>query len=165
MNKTLSEDWNIDSSYEITELSDLEVQNLSALAKVRGESAEQTFAKFQHPKAIQRMPKNLSPHAVGPLHAQFSSLSIEGDSAYLTLPNGRVFCSFATEAKGGHQWEYLKDLVSPCLTAESWRAAREAASRYVNDWSWYEESLLPSKGGVIVEVGAYLGHKTIKFIE
>jgi FkbM family methyltransferase len=41
----------------------------------------------------------------------------------------------------------------------------DVASRYCRNWSWYPESVLPPKGGTMVEVGAYLGHKSIRFVD
>lgn len=61
----------------------------------------------------------------------------------------------------------LGDLMAPALSEDLCFLAMDVASRYVKvkKWSWYPTELLPGKGGTIVEVGAYLGHKTVAFVD
>ena len=41
----------------------------------------------------------------------------------------------------------------------------DVCRRYLADAHWYRSDLLPPSGGTVAEIGAYLGHKTIKFVD
>lgn len=163
--RTLSFDLKVDRAFRLDDLNDDERDRLRGLAAARSEPIETTFERFRHPKAVRRMPRRWVEHVTSPIGVEIAGAGVRGELAFIDLPNGRRLWSFATDARGGRHYEYLKDLVSPALSCETYRAAREVCSRYVREWSWYAPDLLPGPGGTIAEVGAFLGHKTLRFLD
>jgi len=77
----------------------------------------------------------------------------------------RRFYGYPSEPIPRLEYRFLKDLLPPAVTADTYLVAKEVTSRYLTDWGWYPREVLPGKGGTVVEVGAYLGHKTMRFVD
>ena len=43
--------------------------------------------------------------------------------------------------------------------------ALDVTRRYATDVAWYPREIMPGVGGTVMEVGAYLGHKTMRFVD
>ncbi len=138
-------------------------KKLERLSKVRGESIVETFNKFS--KKVDDMPLNFNKHTKNLLRFDFPKAGMRDGMPYVELPNRRVFYGCLPNKKTRREFEFLKDRISHALSANTYLTALDVTSRYLTNYSWYPKELLPGKGGTVVEAGAYLGHKTIRFID
>jgi FkbM family methyltransferase len=96
--------------------------------------------------------------------ARFKESGVEGELAYVVLDNGRKLYRYRSKKDDVNFYRSIADRAPATLTEETWRCAIDVAFRYLRDLP-YPRALLPSRGGTIAEIGAYLGHKTIKFVD
>lgn len=153
------------SSLSLDSLHAEEQEKIQLLASVRGESIQETLNKFDNKKKIRQIPGTFSKFNTNPIGVEFKEAGIEKGIPYVKLPNDRIFYGHFPNKRHSRIYEYLQDLFSPVLSVETSLLAMDVSSRYVKNWSRYPNELLPKQGGVIVEVGAYLGHKTVRFCD
>lgn len=141
-----------------------EVERLNALAKAREERPEHLFSRLGH-KGLRGCPRNFSKHIPALKQLSVKQAGIRDGLAFLRLRNGRVFFGFPSRPNHRRTYEYVKDIVPPVLSAETFLLGLDIAHRYATDFAWPSETIKPGAGGAIIEVGAYLGHKTVRFAE
>jgi FkbM family methyltransferase len=95
---------------------------------------------------------------------RFRGSGIEGDLAYVDLDNGLRLYGYKSKRNAANFYSVFADRLPRMLTADTYGCAIDVAMRYLNELP-YDKNLLPQRGGTIAEIGAYLGHKTIKFAE
>jgi len=141
-------------------------ERLENLAKLLSTTPKKIKLKFSD-KELSRLPKTFSKHIPALCKQMFHSTSIDKKNglAKLETTNGRVF--FGPQSQNNHriQFEFVKDFCPPEVKAETFLLALDITQRYLTDFTWFPESVLPPKGGTVIELGAYLGHKTIRFID
>jgi FkbM family methyltransferase len=76
-----------------------------------------------------------------------------------------VFYSFLSKPNRRKEYKYVADTLSDVITEETYVAAIDVVQRYITDFAWPPDGLVPESGANIIELGAYLGHKTIRFAE
>lgn len=138
-------------------------EKLEFLSKVRGEPIEVTFRKFGN--NIKKIPRSFSKHTVNVINADFVDAGVRDGMPYVKISDSRIFYGHFSNPNSRRAYEFLKDIVSPVLTSDTYLTALDVTHRYLTDFFWFPKELLPGTGGVIVEVGAYLGHKTIRLID
>ncbi len=147
-------------------IADLTVEDknkLERLSAARMDSIDETFNRFRD--SIKSIPRSFNKHTNNLLRFDFPEAGLSEGMPYVKLPNGRIFYGALPNKKTRREFAFLKDRVSPALTDDTYLTALDITSRYLTDFSWYPKELLPSEGGTVVEAGAYVGHKTIRFVD
>lgn len=136
------------------------------MAEARGTDAEEVSARFSE-EMILKAPATFSRHASSLRALEVAESGVMGDMAWIRIPSGRRFFSPVSRRNHQRDFHYVSDRLSPNLTAETYLAAIDLVSRYhqVGFDHSIPSSLLPPRNGRIVECGAYLGHKTIRFAD
>ncbi|SFH81144.1 methyltransferase, FkbM family [Tindallia magadiensis] len=149
---------------DINLLSEDEKSKVFALANARGETTERIIEKFGSLKQIKRMPQNYGKFFTSPIHHTFSDSGIRDGHPYVVLPNQRILYGNFPKKNYYRYYEYLGDLYSNSISKETCCVAMDVSRRYYDPLE-IPDKYMPSKNGTLVEVGAYLGHKTIKFCD
>ena len=147
-----------------TNLSPQEKEKLNILAKTRGESPEVTLKKFSK-KEISRCPPRFSKHLTNLMNAEVECAGVSDGLSYLTLPNGRIFYGHISHSNHQRAYYYVRDLLPKQLDKYTFLLGLDVVQRYSSNFAWLPKKILPERGGIIVEAGAYLGHKTIRFVD
>lgn len=141
-------------------------ERLEKLAILLNTTSKELKVKFSD-KELSRLPKTFSKHIPTLCKQKFLSTSVDKETglAKLETTNGRVF--FGPQSQNNHrvQFEFIKDYCPEEVKAETFLLALDITQRYLTDFTWFPESVLPPKGGTVIELGAYLGHKTIRFVD
>lgn len=137
---------------------------VDAIAAARGETPAQVIARFSTDD-LARAPKSFSKHMGSLRKTRFEEAGVRDGLAYVRLPDGKVFYSYISQPNHQRAFEFVSDTVPDGITAETYLISLDIAHRYATDFSWPPAAICPPKGGVIVECGAYLGHKTVRFAE
>lgn len=148
----------------IESLSDEELGRLNALAKARDESAEAVLSLIG-PRALRRCPRRFSNSIHSLRSLEISGTGSDGRFAWLQLPNGRVFYGYKSHPKVRREFNWVKDTLQDVVDEDSFLVALDVASRYATAYSWPPAEMLPQRGGTVIEAGAYLGHKTVRFVD
>jgi len=139
------------------------LENLANLLNTTSEALKLKFSENQ----LSKLPKTFSKHIPALCKQKFHSTSVDKISglAKLETTNGRVF--FGPQSQNNHrvQFEFVKDICPPEVMAETFLLALDITQRYLTDFTWFPKSVLPTRGGTVIELGAYLGHKTIRFVD
>ena len=151
----------VDDTESRTDRLDTAIQKL---VEARGTDVGEVSARFSE-EMILTAPNSFSKHTSGLRALEISGSGVLGDMAWIEVPSGRRF--FSPVSRNNHQraFEYVSDLISPNLTAETFLAALDVVGRYASGQASIPPSLYPPKNGSVMECGAYLGHKTIRFAE
>lgn len=136
---------------------------LVRLAELRGETPKEVVRRFRK-KKIRRIPPSILKHTHILLAAKFVEAGEREGVPFVRLENGRIFYGHPSRKQHEREFAFLADKLSPCLTPWTYLTAKDVAIRYLHD-KWYPEKYLPGPGGTIVEVGAYVGHKTMRFVD
>jgi FkbM family methyltransferase len=148
------------------ELDDLTRQKLSKLAAAREETEAEVLARFGVDVLRTRCPKSISRQIKRLRGCELEASGVSDDGwAWVRIPSGRVFYSPISQSNHQSQFELTKDLLPDCLTAETFLAGLDVAQRYLSDYSWLPDEVLPPAGGTVIECGAYLGHKSVRFVD
>lgn len=140
------------------------MSNAELLADARGEAVEDVLRRFTAAE-IERAPK-FSKHIPALRTADLESSGVEGDLAWVRLRNGRTFFSPITHPSLRRQYPYVADVLPAAVNEDTFLAAIDVVQRYITDFAWPPAGLVPEDGRAnIIELGAYLGHKTIRFAE
>lgn len=145
-------------------LSDVDIKKIKTIAKIRNESNEVVVKKFGI-KNIQRAPASFSKHIPLLNYLDIKKAGKDKGLAFIQLRNGRIFYSYISKENHQKCYEFVKDIIPDTITSETFLAALDVAHRYSSSFSWPAESITPPVGGRIIECGAYLGHKTIAFVD
>lgn len=139
-------------------------ESLSVLARARNENVECFISKFSA-EDLKRCPKKFSKHLAALRDANILSTEIVDGLAKVHLENNKVFYSPITHASLRKEWKYVADTIPGSVSEDTYLAAIDVVQRYLTDYAWPPGNLLSSNSCNIVELGAYLGHKTIRFAE
>ncbi len=135
-------------------------QNLERLASLRGES---TFETKIHLRNVTRA---LVPNKLVRLDRlsklQVTSSGMEGAFAFVKLDNGRVFYSHPSSPLRLQQYWVIQDKISPAIRPAAFGAVMDVADRYLNINLSDIDGLT---GGTIIEAGAYIGHKAMRYAD
>ncbi|MCA9366404.1 FkbM family methyltransferase, partial [Candidatus Kaiserbacteria bacterium] len=135
-----------------------------ALSVARNEDWSTVLQRFSR-EEISKAPRSFSKHIKALKQTQFKSSDVRDGLASVTLQDGHIFYGYKSKPNHLRAFEYVKDIVPRVLSADTFLLGLDIAQRYATDFSWPPASILPPKGGTLVECGAYLGHKTIRFAE
>jgi len=139
-------------------------ENLKRLAKIRGESETVTFAQVGL-EPIAKLPRSFKENVRDLFGVEFIEAGVRDELAYVQLSNGRIFYGHRSRPLDIRVFNCIKDKLSPVVTPDTYRIARDVAYRYFGERFWLRREFLPNKGGTIVEVGAFCGHKTMRFVD
>ncbi len=144
-------------------LSTAQRENAARLGELTGESIDGVVARLG-PRTIPNRRVHLSPTIPQLLATQFADAGIRDGTPYVVLPNGRIFYGLPSAPSHVRQHRLLRGLLDERIPEEGFICALDVVYRYVADRT-VPMHLLPGKGGVVVEVGAYLGHKAIRMMD
>lgn len=136
---------------------------LLRLAELRGETPKDVVRRFKK-KQINKIPPSILKHTHILLKANFIEAGLRDGMGFVRLDNGRIFYGHLSRKQHEREYAYIADKLSPCLSAATYLTAKDVAIRYLRD-KWYRKEFLPPAGGTVVEVGAYVGHKTMRFVD
>lgn len=140
------------------------MDKIRVLAEIRGESEEEVTRKFK-PDEIQRSPA-FNKHIPALRKVDLDATGVDKGLAWVRLANGRVFFSPVSPPQIRRQFPYIADTLPAEVTEDTLLAAIDVVQRYLTDFTWPPKEILPnSRAARIIELGAYLGHKTIRFAE
>jgi FkbM family methyltransferase len=134
------------------------------LAEARGESVDQVRKRFSE-EEIARCPRRFNRHLAAVRRAKLARTGVRDGLAFVELDSGRVFYSFLSKPNRRNEYKYIADTLSDVITEETYVAAIDVVQRYITDFAWPPDGLVPEGNANIIELGAYLGHKTIRFAE
>ncbi len=152
------------SNTKIDDLNELERDRLATISRVRGEDEKTVLARFGA-AGLARAPRSFSKHIGSLGKTGFTDAGVRDGMAYVTLQNGRTFYGYISKPSHQRAFEYVSDIVPSILTPETFLVGLDIAHRYATDFAWPPKELCPPEGGTVVECGAYLGHKTIRFAD
>jgi FkbM family methyltransferase len=150
-------------------MSDIKTDNViseraQAIAQVRGESIEEVRHKFSNDE-LSTAPRSFSRHISTLRDARFLETGVSDGMAYAKIPDGHVFYGFQSMPNHRRAYKFVQDLLPKEITEDTFLVAIDVAQRYATDFTWPPPEILPPSDGLVVECGAYLGHKTIRFAE
>jgi FkbM family methyltransferase len=99
------------------------------------------------------------------MNAEVEHAGVCDGLSFLKIPNGRMFYGYISHRNHQHAYHYVRDLLPKQLNKDTFLLGLDVVHRYVSDFAWLPEKFLPGRGGIIVEAGAYLGHKAIRFVD
>jgi FkbM family methyltransferase len=141
-----------------------EREALAQLATARGETPEATLERFT-PAQLRQMPD--MPWCIPDLRrAKFSAAGKDPDGTpYVSLANGRVFYGHLSRRNHRRIYSYVSDVISPLVTEDTFLLAMDVVKRYLINWDDVSLPTPSSSGARLVEAGAYIGHKTLKYVD
>lgn len=143
-------------------LSDRLMAKLEALASLRQQPLSRTWRQITKNAAAETIPGKLYPgDRVRDLEFEEVSL-VDHHTARITLPNGRTFYGFPSKTRYVHLYSLLKDVIPPGFSAETYAMGVDAAMRY---WKGANYLYVPGEGETVIECGAYVGFKAIRYAD
>lgn len=146
----------------IDDLSEDLAERAAAIAVARDESVDEILDRFDR-EAIRVAPKSFSKHIPSLREARFEEVGVEGDLAYVVLMDGTKLYGYLSEPYHEKIHGYVADQLSPKITPQTFLTALDVTHRVLTDTAWPAREIMIPSDGVVVECGAYLGHKTIRF--
>jgi FkbM family methyltransferase len=134
------------------------------IAEARGTSVEEVNSKFR-PAELKYAPKTFSKYLADLRDTLIDSTGIEDGLAWVKLKSGKVFYSPITHGRLKREYSFISDTIPSSITADTYLAAIDVVQRYLKDYAWPPEGLVKNTGANIIEFGAYLGHKTVRFAD
>lgn len=132
------------------------------VARVRGESVEQVQRRFTA-EELKTCPARFSKHLPALRAARLERTGTRDGLAYVRLEDGLIFYSPLTHPGLRREYRFIADLLPGCITEETYLAAIDVVQRYITDYVWPPRGLVREQGARVIELGAYLGHKSIRF--
>ena len=138
------------------------------LAEAREETVDEVLGRFS-PRELSKSPSRFSKHLPAVTAAvragKLVSTGVRDGLAYSQLDSGRVFYSYLSSARLRREYRFIADTLPSYITEDTYRAVIDVVQRYITDFAWLPEGLVSTARANIIELGAYLGHKTIRFAE
>jgi FkbM family methyltransferase len=134
------------------------------LAQARGQTVDRVRRRFSN-EEIARCPRRFNRHLAAVRKAKLARTGVRDGLAFVELDNGRVFYSFLSGPGHREEYRYVADTLPSAITEDTYLAAIDVVHRYITDFAWPPHGLVPAGRANIIELGAYLGHKTIRFAE
>lgn len=137
---------------------------LENLAKIRNETIEDIRSRWSQ-EELKLMPSGFSKHIPALIKEKnIDSSGVEDGLAWVKLSDGMVFYSPKTHPALKRQFKFVHDLIPSSVNEDTFLAAIDVVQRYLTDFTWPPADVLSaSKNMNIIELGAYLGHKTLRF--
>ena len=139
-------------------------ERVQAVAQVRGESLEEVHHRFSEVQ-LRTAPRSFSRHIPALKAASFLETGVSDGMAYAKIPDGHVFYGFQSQPNHRKAYQFVHDLLPKEITEDAFLVAIDVVQRFATDFTWPPPEILPPRDGLVVECGAYLGHKTIRFAE
>lgn len=133
---------------------------IEKLARVRGESLAETEAYLARLAHEIIPPKLIDPDRLSRLPVAASGL--EGPYSFIRLKDGRTFYGFPSSPRRLQQYWMIKDKLSTAIRPHAFATALDAQKRYFQ--ADLGEIDAPD-GAVVVEAGAYIGFKAMRYAE
>ena len=137
---------------------------VARLAAVRRESPSAIRERFTE-QELAKVPKRFSPHIADMYGLPVIASGVKDGLAYVCLDNGRVFYGHMPAPSHRRQCRYVRDRLPPAIVEDAFLVARDVAVRYIQMQPLPPAAILPPRDGLVVECGAYLGHKSIAFAD
>ena len=137
---------------------------IDTIAKVRSETVEQVKSRFSKSQ-LALAPQSFSRHIPALREMEFVETGVSDGMAYAKLHDGHTFYGFKSMPNHRRAFEFVKDLLAPEINEDTFLVALDVVQRFATNFTWPPEEITPPKDGIVVECGAYLGHKTIRFAE
>lgn len=136
------------------------LSRLKRLAQIRGEDLV-VMGKVLRNAVIKTIPRQL-PDSEYFLDFEFEEIGTdENNRPFVRLPDGTVFYNDHSPTKYRNLYYLLKDKIDRRIRPETYVMGVDVLNRYF--WRGTTDRWLPGEGGVIVEAGAYVGFKAIRF--
>ncbi len=135
---------------------------IKRLADIRQQSENEVADHFSR-EELEKTPKVFSQHIKSMYELPIVASGVEDGMPYVRLKNGRIFYGHLPAKSHLNQYYYVKDRLPAAIVGDAFLIALDVAVRYVRMWPWPPPEVRPPRDGLIVECGAYLGHKTISF--
>ena len=142
-------------------MSTLAIQKAEILAKIRKETIEEVIRRFGLER-LERLP-NLSKHICSLRDTSFLETGVCDGLAYVRTLDGLIFYSYLSKANHRRAYQFISDVLPSQVSEDTFLACLDVVQRYTTNFTWPPQAVQPPKDGTIVECGAYLGHKTIRF--
>ena len=140
------------------------VDRIETIAKARTETVEQVKSRFSKLQ-LGLAPRSFSKHIPALREMEFVETGVSDGMAYAKLHDGHTFYGFKSMPNHRRAFEFVKDLLAPEINEDTFLVALDVVQRFATNFTWPPEEITPPKDGIVVECGAYLGHKTIRFAE
>lgn len=133
-----------------------------AIAQAREEEVEAVLDRFDLER-IRAAPAKLS-HVIPSLRkARFEEAGVEDGLAYVVLENGMKLYGVRSLPYHEKIYGYVADLMPPEIGPETFLTAHDVTFRVLGKANWPPEVLDCPSNGTVVECGAFLGHKAVRF--
>lgn len=139
-------------------------KKLISLALARDEKPEVTSRKFSA-KELKKSPIKFSKFLKVLRKIPIVATGVKDNLAYVKIDSGMKFYSPISAPTIRRQYKFIKDTIPNCITEDTYLASIDLAFRYYYLDSEFPPKSLINKNVNIVEIGAYLGHKTIRFAQ
>ncbi len=170
-----------DKTYRVTvSLNPKLTERLEALAVIRGQDMTKSLAQLTQnlgkslstqpthkalaqltEELVKLLPTSPPPKALACADLKIEKATVEGGIPFIKLRMGRVFYGLPCEPHHRALYTFLADLLPRQISPETYHLATEIQGRYFN----VNYRGMPGRGGVIVEAGAYIGFKAIRFAD
>jgi FkbM family methyltransferase len=137
-----------------------ELGKLKMIADLRGESLPESLRNTFRNLLGSVPARIIDRNVLRDLDVQ--SVDMHNGLVCLTLKSGRMFYSYPSRLKYACIYNAMWDLCPPQFNAETYQAGVDAVVRYKR---LAQHDYMPGEGGVMIEGGAYLGYKAIRFAE
>jgi FkbM family methyltransferase len=138
------------------------LERANIIAKVREETPNDVLRRFSKTQ-LASAPRSFSKHIPALRQAKFLETGVRDGMAFARTPDGYIFYGYTSQNNHRRAYQFVRDLLPSTVTEDTFLVCLDVAQRYATDFTWPPEELLPPKSGTVVECGAYLGYKTIRF--
>lgn len=137
---------------------------LRKLSDLRSETIEEIEARFSESE-INRLPNSFSKHIFALMNEKSIEASgVDDDLGWVRTSDGMIYYSPITHPALRRQYRYVGDLLPDAVSEDTFLAAIDVVQRNITDFTWPPERILrDTRDMVVMELGAYLGHKTLRF--
>jgi len=152
------------------------------IGSARGQDTNKNATRLQRLADLRNEPIDTVRNRFGPLLDTLPSFSkytsmlpalpiaasgVEEGRAWIRLKNGRIFYGYLSRSNHRQAFKFFKDQVPDGINEDTFLLGLDVCHRYISGkpCPWETGLPLPDKPKYIVECGAYLGHKTIRFAE
>lgn len=141
-------------------------ERIENLASIREESVDEVMNRFSN-EQLASIPRSFSKHIPALRNAEslFVWTGVEDGMAFARTFDGRIFYGYTSRNNHRRAYQFIKDLMPSQVTEDTFLICLDVVQRYATDFTWPPKEILPSKSGTVVECGAYLGYKTIRFAQ
>lgn len=139
-------------------------QKLENLARIRNERVQEIIERWDS-ETVKSIPNSFSKHIPALINGDhIESTGVDEGLAWVKLHDGMIFYSPITHSALRRQYKFIEDLLPNSINEDTFLAAIDVVQRYITDFTWPPSQVLREEMDMqIIELGAYLGHKTLRF--